>query len=608
MDVALIIGLSASLQLLAALAALWQIRFTGIAPAWICISAAFSFQAFRRFVALYRYHVGGPLWLAETLTDSLIGLLITLFLTAGVFLITPLLQSIKRSQEVLRRSTEDLEQAVADRTGELQVANKQLQSELQQRRQAEKNLSDERRRLFTLLDRLPPFIYLKGPDYAVQFGNRTFRELFGQPGEKRCYEAIAGRENPCEDCPSLKVLETGKPEKSEFSWNGQTYNIHHYPFADLDGSPLVLTMGFNVTEYKRMVEALQKSEAHLAEAQGIARLGSWEWNLVANKLTVSPAVYDIFLLRPEEIKLTSDLFFEQLLHPEDTAGVQASLEAALAGKEAYNLDYRLILPGGRERVAHAQGEVYPDETGLAERMAGTVQDVTEIRAVEAALKESEKNLRFLASRLMSAQEMERKRVSRELHDELGQSLLVLKLQLRAVERRLNQGDLKDDCEALLAYLEGIVDKVRRLSRALSPAIIEDLGLVAAIQHMIKKLCEHYQVAECSMAIDDVDHLFDQEARINIYRIFQETLTNIGKYAQADWVEVAIKKDPEQVFFQIADNGRGFNLTEVLARDTDNRGLGLTAMDERVRMLGGALRIWSQEGAGTRISFNIPIPE
>jgi len=235
-------------------------------------------------------------------------------------------------------------------------------------------------------------------------------------------------------------------------------------------------------------------------------------------------------------------------------------------------------------------------------------DITERKQAEEKLRESEQNLRHLASQLLNAQERERERISRELHDELGQSLLVLKLQARHIERGLDQKQavIRKECRGMMKHLDQLVDEVRRLSRDLTPTMVKDLGLSSALQRLIEEFTRHYNISADIEQVPGIDELFPQPAQINIYRIFQEALTNIGKYAQASQLRIAIKREDSQVSFLVADNGKGFTVEEVLGRDQTRRGLGLMAMKERARMMGGTLKIWSQEGQGTRIALTIPV--
>ena len=251
----------------------------------------------------------------------------------------------------------------------------------------------------------------------------------------------------------------------------------------------------------------------------------------------------------------------------------------------------------------------PDQDGRPALIGAVGLDITLRRRAEEALRESEQRLRFLTSQLLSAQERERKRISMELHDELGQSLAVLKLQIRAIERGLgdDQQDLKAGCLELLHYLDGVIDDVRRISRDLSPSILEDLGLQSALKYLINGFSKHYTVSQ-AFEVEDLDQLFPAEGQIIIYRIFQECLTNISKHAGATEVSVAVKEYDGLISLMIEDNGAGFDPALVLARRATGRGLGLAALDERARMLGGTLEIRSQPGAGTRMTCVIPVDQ
>jgi signal transduction histidine kinase len=231
-----------------------------------------------------------------------------------------------------------------------------------------------------------------------------------------------------------------------------------------------------------------------------------------------------------------------------------------------------------------------------------------IKRSEEALKGSEEKLRYLTSQLLTVQEKERKRISMELHDELGQALLVLKLQVSAIKDRLpkDQESLAEGVQHSLNYLDAVIENVRRLSWDLSPSILEQSGLSYALRHLLSEFAEHHKFVQCSIDIDDIDDLFASESPIGLYRIFQECLTNIGKHAHATKVAVAVKRQEGRVSFLVEDNGKGFNVAQILASGAIDRGLGLAAMHERVRMLGGSLNISSQIGQGTKISFFVPI--
>jgi signal transduction histidine kinase len=231
----------------------------------------------------------------------------------------------------------------------------------------------------------------------------------------------------------------------------------------------------------------------------------------------------------------------------------------------------------------------------------------EQRRAEKALKESERELRLLTAQLLSIQEEERRRVARELHDELGQALTVLKIHLVGLEETLSpqQQAQKESCEHMLSYIDTVIENVRHLAWDLCPSCLEDLGLTASLDYLVKDICRNHNM-KSDVALDDIDLLFSPEAQINIYRIFQESLTNVVKHAAASRVAVKVERKNGLVFFEIRDNGRGFNLKQAMNNKVAKKNLGLTAMNERALMAHGSLLISSRKGRGTTITFSIPI--
>ena len=302
---------------------------------------------------------------------------------------------------------------------------------------------------------------------------------------------------------------------------------------------------------------------------------------------------DINLIVPQEEMIFRDLRFQKLLH-----------DAPVMNHE---LEY--ITKSGKRISMLFSSAVLKNKEGKLEGAVCIARDVTKRKQAEEALRESERELHFLSSQLLTAQEKERKRLSIELHDELGQSLMVLKLKLRSIreELRNDQSGLIAQCDEVIGYIKEVTENVRRLSMDLSPSILEDLGPSAAIQWLVDNFNKHYDI-ECSLEMMEIEKLFSQEYQITIYRIIQECLTNIAKHAQATHVSISIKKKDGQVIFLLEDNGKGFNVKEILGKDLSKKGLGLSAMYERIRMIGASLDIWSQEGSGTKITFTIPIKD
>ncbi|MDD3580697.1 MAG: PAS domain S-box protein [Desulfobacca sp.] len=254
------------------------------------------------------------------------------------------------------------------------------------------------------------------------------------------------------------------------------------------------------------------------------------------------------------------------------------------------------------------GGYTPADQEAVEALGVAIVEALWHHAAKVERQESERKLRYLADQLITIQEQERKRLAIELHDELGQALLTFKLSLRSIENKLppEQEQLKEEIRASLAYINEVIEEVRRLYHDLSPGDLENLGLTIALRNMIEEFAACQPQIFWEVDLPNLDRFFPLPVQTTIYRVFQEALTNIGKHAQAAQVQISAKKDDHHIVFTIQDDGRGFSREEVLHARRAVQGLGLVAMEERLKMVGSTLKIWSREQEGVRISFTIPI--
>lgn len=237
-----------------------------------------------------------------------------------------------------------------------------------------------------------------------------------------------------------------------------------------------------------------------------------------------------------------------------------------------------------------------------------IRDISERKLKEKILQDSEQQLRFFSSQLLIVQENERCRISKELHDELGPALMILKFQLSSIETRLpkNKKSLRHEFESLPHYLDDIIENVRRLSWDLNPSVLEQFGLATALKNLLGDFGKHYALRWEPSQVEEINDCFPPLSQTAIYRIFQEALTNIGRHAQATQISIGIEKKDGYVTFTIEDNGRGFDPQVVMNRKDRHKGIGLAAMQERARIAGGHLEIRSRPGSGTHLAITIPI--
>jgi signal transduction histidine kinase len=217
-------------------------------------------------------------------------------------------------------------------------------------------------------------------------------------------------------------------------------------------------------------------------------------------------------------------------------------------------------------------------------------------------------MRQLSSQLLVAQEVERKRIANELHDELGHALLTIKLHLQSLKRSLypEQSGLKKEIRPMLHYIDQVIGNVRRLYLDLVPGDLEYSGLTGSIRNLIEEFALHDKKVRWALKLQNIDDLFPLPVQTAIFRIFQEALTNIGKHAKPSRIALTINRNENGISCVIEDNGKGFQMDDILSVKKGKKSLGLVAMEERVKMMGGGFEIWSEKGRGTRISITVPV--
>lgn len=230
----------------------------------------------------------------------------------------------------------------------------------------------------------------------------------------------------------------------------------------------------------------------------------------------------------------------------------------------------------------------------------------ELTRTNVALAESEKRLRFLSSKLLSAQEEERKRISRDIHDSLGSSLTTIKLALETSrERLINYPDLSQELGKIVSITQETIDEARRIMTDLRPSILDDLGIGATIGWLCRQcrtVCPTICVEE-DITIDENE--VPGELKTVIFRIAQEALNNIRKYSRAELVNLSLCRRGDLIELAIEDNGIGCDLKAILSKKSFDKGIGLTSMKERTELFGGIFAIDSAPGVGTAIKASWP---
>jgi PAS domain S-box-containing protein len=268
---------------------------------------------------------------------------------------------------------------------------------------------------------------------------------------------------------------------------------------------------------------------------------------------------------------------------------------------------------GEPRVLYglrARGEEFPIEASISQHVEGgrklftvILRDVTERVRAEEDLRRSREELRELSAAAHSIREQEQRRMAREIHDELGQSLTALKMDVAWMLGNLSAGSpsLTEKLDTMLAQLDETVAATRRISADLRPLMLDDLGLIPAAEWLAQTFSERTGIP-CKLHIRPPDIELAEPHASTLYRILQESLTNVARHAKASEVDVVIEQTDGALTLSVKDDGRGFSQAEARAQKT----YGLLGVRERTLLLGGDASVTSEPGRGTTVDVRIPV--
>ncbi len=346
---------------------------------------------------------------------------------------------------------------------------------------------------------------------------------------------------------------------------------------------------------------LRRSEDRLKNAERLAHLGHWDWDVKANQLSWSEEMFRIFDV-PQLYKPSYEGFVQAVIR-QDREQLEQWVNECLAKKRGHFIEFQISRTNGDLRIVNCTSEVSLDEQGLPTRLFGACQDITDVKKNEAKLVQAQEDLQALTARLVELQELGMKELARELHDDLSQNLAALGREIETLLRPSAQPSrsLSEQAHEVWRRVTQLARDVHSMSQRLHPAILDDLGLKEALTEQCWAFSERTGIpvqfesaGESTWPAADVSLCF--------YRVTQEGLHNIAKHAGATNVHLTLSSSEETCTLRIEDNGQGFDLSEAKGKNA----LGLISMRERARLVNGNFTIRSEYGKGTMLEVSVAL--
>jgi len=473
------------------------------------------------------------------------------------------------------------------------------------RKQAEEALRESEEKYRSLVESTEDSIYLVDGECRYLFVNEKHLSRFGLSLDKvtgRTYSEFHSEGETKDFADKVNgVFKTGKPLSYEYrsERDGGYYIRTLNPVKEPDGKTTSVTVvSKDITERKQTEEAVRQSgeryRATFEQAADSVVLIDGETGALAE---FNERAHENLGYTCEEFRKLKIPDFEVIESAEEVA--KHIQEITKEGTDNFETKHRT--KGGEIR------DIQVSSRAISIRGRDFVQsiwrDITKRKLAEEELKSSQEQLRNLADHLQSVREQERTSMAREIHDELGQALTALKMDISWLGKRLpkDQESLFEKTKSMSNLMDMTIKTVKRLSTELRPGILDDLGLIPAIEWQAEEF-ENRTGIRCKLGVVPEDIIVDPDRSTAIFRILQEALTNIARHAQATRVTMSLKEKDATVELKVRDNGKGITEEQI----SQPKSFGLVGIRERVHSCGGVVKIKGAPGKGTTITVSIPI--
>jgi len=512
----------------------------------------------------------------------------------------------KETEKKLNEYKNHLEELVRERTEALKRTNERLELEILERKQKEESLRQLEELESSILAAISHAVVgLRAR--TIIFANDAVEDVFGWKPEElvgKTTRLFYATDQEYEAVGRLySILEKQKLYTSEIRCRHRDGRDMICRFnASRIGTSLtdkqIMVTYEDITEQKRVENALRESEEKYRSIFENSPLGICQTTLDGKFIKVNPALAQILGYDSPYDVISSVSDIARQVYSDPSRRVQI-LRQTVDNRELVVHEDIYQRKHGRKWVGRIFLKMIRDENGVPHHLDGFVEDVTEKKEMEERLHVTMKHLRTLSHRLLEVQETERRHIARELHDEIGQSLTALRIGLKRAERSVKAKSTSAILNENTKIVDGLIKQVRTLSIELLPAILDDFGLVAALDWYIKWVAERAEL-HGEFSTEFTDERLAPFIEVTCFRIVQEALTNVVRHSNAGNVLVHLGGEKGELHLLVKDDGDGFNVEKTHKKALKGGSFGLIGMQERASLAGGRLEFKSHAGKGTEI--------
>lgn len=473
-----------------------------------------------------------------------------------------------------------------------------------ERKRAEKALRESEERYRDLVENSHELICTHDLDGTILSVNRAARELFGYElrefiGKKNIRDILAPKVRDQFSMYMQRILKEGATSGTMLvqTRSGEHRLLEYYNSLRTEGvaAPIVRGIARDITTTRRAEHALRESEERYRELFENSKDAFYVHDIDGIYTSVNRAAEKLSGYSREQIV---GKHFSEFMTPEHARHVQRQLLKKLESTSETTYEIEMITKKGRHVPVEISSRLI-FENGVPVGVQGCVRDISERKKAQEAA-------RNYSRRLIEAQEAERRRISRELHDQVGQILTAVKMNLHVLRHKCTQPEILLSINDNLKVIDEAVDQIRDLSVDLRPLLLDDLGLVVALRWYLERQTRNLGIpAKFVSGSLDEDDRFSSELETACFRIVQEGVTNIVRHARATRISVRLERVISDLILLITDDGAGFD-ARMLRSGNGMSTLGLRGMEERAQAVGGTITIDSAPALGTEICARFPI--